>query len=332
MYAELEGGVVMDISFDVIVPIYNAAKTLERMLDSFLCQGYENFRLILVNDGSNDLSRDICEKYCAKTNKILLIDQKNQGPGVARKNGFKQSNADYIMFCDADDYIEGNLFEDVSSIIREKGIDAVEFGFQKVNNAGVKLRCKKLFEERIINNCLEHYIKQVNTTNYLWNKVFKRDLVSHNDFINLFYSEDACFLTNFFDKCQSYVVIDNIYYNYVISDTSACGSDVNLRRLDMIKADKYIINVLKNKHPELLPYASASACSHAAYLYALFKNAGKLTSILSKELKCEFKKNYKLLNDKKNDVYKVTSFKRRMSIEIFHIFPKLYTFIVRMGG
>ena len=89
----------------VIVPIYNAENFLERCIDSLLAQTIEDFELILVNDGSTDSSKRICERYKSKDKRIILINQQNSGPSASRNSGLNIAKGEFICFVDADDYV-----------------------------------------------------------------------------------------------------------------------------------------------------------------------------------------------------------------------------------
>lgn len=89
----------------IIVPIYKAEKYLDRCINSIINQSYQDFELLLVNDGSPDNSLNICRAWAKKDSRIKVINQENQGAQAARKNGFLQSSAFYITFVDADDYL-----------------------------------------------------------------------------------------------------------------------------------------------------------------------------------------------------------------------------------
>ena len=99
------------IMVSVIVPIYNVEEYLEECLESIRNQTYTNIEVILVNDGSTDGSREICESYCEKDIRFRLINQENQGQSVARNRGFKESIGQYIMFVDSDDVVNTDVLE-----------------------------------------------------------------------------------------------------------------------------------------------------------------------------------------------------------------------------
>ena len=86
----------------VIVPVYNVEKYLEECLDSIQNQTYSDIEVILVNDGSTDTSKDICEEYCKQDSRFKLINQANQGQSVARNNGVAASTGEFFAFVDSD--------------------------------------------------------------------------------------------------------------------------------------------------------------------------------------------------------------------------------------
>jgi len=111
----------------VIVPIYNAEKYLARCLDSILAYADENVEVILINDGSNDLSEEIVKTYLGKyKSSIKYIKQANKGVANARNLGLEKATGDYIIFVDSDDYIDKNLFKNLE-LYMEQDIDIIKY-------------------------------------------------------------------------------------------------------------------------------------------------------------------------------------------------------------
>ena len=94
----------------IIIPVYNAEHTLCKCLDSILEQDFNNYEIILVNDGSKDSSLDICNEYGSKHHNISVINQNNAGVSSARNAGLDVAKGDWITFIDSDDYIENGFF------------------------------------------------------------------------------------------------------------------------------------------------------------------------------------------------------------------------------
>lgn len=95
----------MDEKISVIVPVYNAEKTLERCVHSLLGQSYGNVEIILVNDGSKDGSLDLCRRFAQKDVRVRVIDKPNGGVSSARNAGLDAARGELVMFCDSDDWV-----------------------------------------------------------------------------------------------------------------------------------------------------------------------------------------------------------------------------------
>ena len=116
----------------IVVPIYNAEKYLERCIKSILDQTYENLEIILVNDGSTDKSLEICEKFKAEDNRIIIINKENGGVSSARNKGIDAATGKFIIFIDADDYIEKEMFEVLEEDLFKNNVDISMCGFRTV--------------------------------------------------------------------------------------------------------------------------------------------------------------------------------------------------------
>ncbi len=106
--------------FSIIIPVYNVEKYLRECLESVLCQTYEDWETICINDGSTDGSATILEEYAAKDSRFKVISQANGGLSVARNSGLEAASGDYVLFLDSDDYLE----KDALSIIADNLSDA----------------------------------------------------------------------------------------------------------------------------------------------------------------------------------------------------------------
>ena len=121
----------MNPMFSVIIPAYNAGKFLEKAVDSVLNQDFDDYELIIVDDGSTDNTLEICNTYAEKfKDKVIVITQSNKGLSGARSSGMKRANGEYLLFLDADDYIEPNSLSTLSDrIIQLNYPDIVIFVF-----------------------------------------------------------------------------------------------------------------------------------------------------------------------------------------------------------
>lgn len=112
----------------VIVPIYNKEKFLGECLESIINQTYKNLEIILVDDGSTDMSKSICCEYVERDSRIKLVHQENMGMINARYSGVKIAQGEYIIFCDADDFVERDAYQILMTIANNYCVDMVTSG------------------------------------------------------------------------------------------------------------------------------------------------------------------------------------------------------------
>jgi glycosyltransferase involved in cell wall biosynthesis len=117
-----------DISVSIIIPVYNTQKYLHQCIDSVLNQSFEDFELLLVDDGSTDLSGEICDEYAKLDRRVQVIHKQNGGNTSARRAGINQAQGEYIGFVDSDDWIEFNMYENLLKIALKSGADIVSSG------------------------------------------------------------------------------------------------------------------------------------------------------------------------------------------------------------
>ena len=166
------------MKYSLIVPVYNAEKTLQRCIDSVLAQSFTDYELILVNDGSSDGSAAICSVNSAKYSCIKYICKDNGGVSSARNLGIESAAGEYILFLDSDDYISDNYFNVLNGIYSNSSPDLVIFGAQAVGGAEQKCQTGCFFENspdgiamRIAQAMQEYNFSSV------CNKAFKRTII-----------------------------------------------------------------------------------------------------------------------------------------------------------
>ena len=131
----------------LIVPVYNSEDYIGRCLDSILNQTYQNFEILVVNDGSKDNSQKIINEYKEKyPNKIIAIEQPNKGVAITRNESVKRANGDYIMFVDNDDYLDKDYIETFVKTAEDGDYDAVLGGYRRPNEDGKILKTMQLQE------------------------------------------------------------------------------------------------------------------------------------------------------------------------------------------
>lgn len=312
----------------VIIPVYNGEYFISKCVESILTQTYKNIEIIIVNDGSSDATKSICEEYKRNNSNIVLINKKNEGPGIARKTGIKEAKGDYISFIDSDDYVDKLFYEKLVNSLEANNVDIVECGYNLVNEKNNLISEHRMKEEFIEgkDDCIKHYIKHINTTNYLVNKLFKKELFNNIEFPQLYAGEDACVLLQLFGNAGRIVVIpDNMYY-YVQTSTSLCRKPYNLKKNDSVLAGKFMYNYCKKNCPDNCDYYSLYICSYAAQCYANLR----YSKISSKDEHMSYMKQvFKEYYNKENSKIKEVSKLRRGIVKLFAVSPKLSSFIYK---
>lgn len=115
----------------IIIPIYNAAKFLDQTIASCLKQDYPNLEIILINDGSTDDSKTICEKYLKASTSVLFFDRPHQGVSATRNFGLDHFSGEYFSFLDADDLLAENFISTLYTLAKENNLDYITSGYQR---------------------------------------------------------------------------------------------------------------------------------------------------------------------------------------------------------
>lgn len=240
--------------FSIIVPIYKVEQYIERCVQSILCQSYNNFELILIDDGSPDNCGAICRKYASIDKRIRLIHQKNKGISGARNTGLSLAEGEYLYFIDSDDWIEKNTLNILAKEIKTNYSDVIIFGYTEVtSDTKIKIRMAKEAAYKFNLDVVKENLICDKWRNYVWNKCFKRKLFVGETFPNGQVFEDLYIIPSIVYKAESISVIPDILYNYNKDNISSITSKTNSR-----KEYDFLLAVLKNyklAKTEKLPYA-----------------------------------------------------------------------------
>jgi len=196
----------MEIS--VIVPVYNVEKYLEDCLKSLVNQTFQDMEIICVNDGSTDSSAKILKEY---EGKITIIEQENKGQSEARNTGIKFAQGRFIGFVDSDDWIDKDFYEKLYKAITETNSDiAVASIIRGENKYRVKYNEQKEYSELAekLNVC------GLPKSCYVWNKLYKAELVKNYAFKQGVYYEDVIWMPNVIKKANVIVTVPQTEYHY----------------------------------------------------------------------------------------------------------------------
>ena len=119
------------VKLSVIIPVYNAEETIEKCLNTLLNQTFNEYELIVINDGSTDNTSNILDKF-KKNKNIVIINKQNEGIGKARNIGIKEARGEYITFVDSDDYVDEKMLEEYYTFATINDLDMVTSMYNKV--------------------------------------------------------------------------------------------------------------------------------------------------------------------------------------------------------
>ena len=207
---------MVDIS--IVVPIYNASKSLNKCIDSLINQTKKEIEIILINDGSTDDSEKIIKQY--KDERIKYFKNKNQGIGKTRNFGIKKSIGKYIMFVDSDDYLDKNACKIMYEKATKDKLDIVVCDYYSVLNKKVKQKVKI---ESFNNTSLKENPSLLLKINLApWNKMYSKKMITKNNitFEEKLKYEDAPFVAQALDKSKTIGKIDKALNYYVIHNNS----------------------------------------------------------------------------------------------------------------
>lgn len=209
----------------IIIPVYNAELYIDECIKSILSQTVSDWELILVDDGSKDKSLVICDEYAKTDKRITSIHIDNSGPSYARNVALKQAKGEWVLFVDADDWLDDDTLE---LTVSNPQADIIFFGFKRVRPDKIEC-CKPLYHGtatniKEIDEKLSGLLNDKNSLfGFTWNKFFKRNIITANNLSfnkSLKIKEDELFCLMFVSHITNLVVADVAPYNYRIIDNS----------------------------------------------------------------------------------------------------------------
>ena len=234
----------------IIVPIYNVEKYLNRCVDSVLNQTFTDFDLILINDGSPDNSKKICDDYAEKDSRIHVIHKENGGLSDARNAGidwaFDHSDSEWLTFIDSDDWIHPRYLEALYDAVRNTGLSISSCGFGITESDDPSVDEAAL--QPVIRNTFDYFREQYVNAIVAWGKLYRKE-----DFKTVRYPkgkvhEDEFTTYKILFKYREIALIDQPLYAYFQNTAGITKSGWNPKRLVKIEAlEERLEFIKKNK-------------------------------------------------------------------------------------
>lgn len=316
----------MNPKISIIVPVFNVENYIHDCIDSILTQTWQDFELILVNDGSSDRSGEICDEYSKKDNRITVIHKENGGQSSARNRGIDIAKGDYIGFIDSDDWINRDMYK----VLYEKAIETDS----EISACNIieyqKDSSKRFFSQDTTdylygrNEAMSEIYLNERLTFSPCNKIYKRELFKEICFKEGYILEDMDFAYKIIHLCNKIHYTGQALYNYRYNDNSTLRKAFSKKRLDEYQVRKDMYTFYLENYP-----------NQANDVYAEWFLKGLELYINVEKYYQNEKKQYKYLiaSDRKQlkslVVKKDYNKKKKLLLSIGLISPKLLAYVYR---
>ena len=236
----------------IVVPVYNVELYIEKCIKTILNQTYENFELLLINDGSNDESGFLCDKYLKLDSRVRLYHKANGGLSSARNYGIKKSFGKYITFVDSDDYIERDYLETLYTTLKEKNVNIAVCPYsiirgEKIINIGNGYKSELLSTA----GSLSRMLLEQGFTVSAYAKLYRKSLFNDISYPEGKVYEDNATTYKLFLKCNEIAYNNKSIYNYCIRSNSITTKSFSIKNIDYITITDSACNEILKHYPSL---------------------------------------------------------------------------------
>ena len=222
----------------IIMPVYNSEKYISEAIESVCNQSYENWELLIVNDGSTDHSSKIIDKYSQKDFRIKVFHRKNEGVSAARNFALDKIYGEYVTFIDSDDVYHVDRVKRILQVFEQHTSCDIVFSRHK-EFVGELNRKEEIGSKEIVvsdDNILEKFISDLKS-HYMCNTMVKAQIAKKERFASIRFSEDFCYIRDCVLHCQEMAVLDEVLYFYRRDNENAMTSH--------FFSEKYITDYMK---------------------------------------------------------------------------------------
>lgn len=263
----------------VIIPVYNGENTIERCIDSVLGQTYPELEVVIVNDGSEDRTSEICQRYEKQDQRVRLLTKENAGVSAARNTGLDHASGKYVLFVDADDYIEQDMVRILyENITYEKHTGLVICGCleEKGDEVSELKTDAKEYMNRV--ELMRALVQPDSVRGFLFNKMFDLEIIRKNGIrmkTDIHVCEDLLFCFEYVTHIEHAVYIKDTLYHYVFYANSASHKKYNEKKFSVIEAFERIKKITDEMQDTQLTRAvEAHYLVVVIQLFVMLKRAG----------------------------------------------------------
>lgn len=234
----------------VIVPVYNASCYLGRCLDSLLGQTYHDLEIIVVDDGSTDNSCKIAKEYAMRDNRVVVVHQSNQGVSAARNKGLEVALGNYVGFVDSDDVVDERMYETLYELLvdNECEVSGCQYCLFRDNYQFMRRDSYVIYDRK---ESLERLVLEAGITNFLWDKLFKKELFRNLTFKTGKIFEDMDVMYKLLDRVSRIVISEAVLYGYYQREDSYVHTYSYDKLINYIEVYREREGFLQERYPEL---------------------------------------------------------------------------------
>lgn len=216
------------MKFSILVPVYNVEKYLRQCIESVISEKFDDYELILVNDGSTDDSPSICQEYASKDKRVKYFSKDNEGLLLTRRYSIRKASGEYVLFLDSDDYWEHGILTRLNDAVEESKADMILYRFKRVRDNGLLVyEDKDIFPDKTLfhESNKEDFIRKFVSSsrlNTMWSKCVKRLIIDADADYSVFKDkkgEDLLQSIALVKNAKSIYYINDVLYNYRLSET-----------------------------------------------------------------------------------------------------------------
>ncbi len=269
----------MSEKVSVIVPVFNVEKYLNECIQSLINQTYSDIEIILVDDGSSDMSPEICDSYAS--DKVKVYHKNNGGLSSARNFGIEKSTGRFLCFVDSDDCVDSNFIELMYQALRKAGDDcliAMCCFTRKRDDLGKGSKTRNLMNNRKVLNNILYQKDDLLFSVAACNKMYYREVFEDIGYPLNKLNEDMFVICDIISKTPKVVVVDYNGYYYRVNQSSITQSSFKHKNMDVIEACDIILNfVSNNEHYKSLKNAAVNLKFRRSFqmLYKLWLSDSK---------------------------------------------------------
>lgn len=272
----------------MVIPVYNVEKYLPMCMENVINQTFDDFEIILVDDGSTDKGGILCDNYAKIDSRITVVHQKNMGLAAARNTGISIAKGKWLVFVDSDDIISVDYLQTLYKCVYENDAQMAFCGVIKRSVFDESDFKKSLVEPYVFNVCEDTLIELMSKDNFAywtaWSMMVSADIVKEDLFVPGYIYEDTAVVFKWINACKRCVYIEDVMYFYRVNKNSITGLNYSVKNLDRIWALNRQVEFYANK--KMFKMLN-KICSRYYYICAeAYNNLLKINEIdVAKELK-----------------------------------------------